>query len=56
MRLTTDALAKEILQAWFETSYRPNPIDDACLALVESLDRERLTVGRGDGTQPQGGA
>ncbi len=56
MRLTKDALAKEILQAWFETSYQPNPTDDACLALIESLDRERLTVGRGEGTHPQGGA
>ncbi len=38
MRLTTDALAREILNAWFETSYQPNPTDDACLRLIDELD------------------
>jgi ribose 5-phosphate isomerase B len=38
LRLTTPALAKEILEAWFTTSYQPNPTDDACLALIDSLD------------------
>jgi len=38
MRLTTDALAREILHAWFETSYQPNPTDDACLRLIDELD------------------
>ncbi|GAB4531445.1 MAG: RpiB/LacA/LacB family sugar-phosphate isomerase [Anaerolineales bacterium] len=41
MRLTTDALAKEILQAWFATPYQPNPTDDACLALIAALDADR---------------
>ncbi len=41
MRLTTDALAKEILQAWFATPYQPNPADDACLALIAALDADR---------------
>ncbi len=45
MRLTTDALAKEILQAWFATPYRPNPEDDACLALVAALDAGRTPEG-----------
>lgn len=39
MRLTTDALAKEILDAWFGTSYQPNPTDDACLQMIAELDR-----------------
>ncbi|MCS6993132.1 MAG: RpiB/LacA/LacB family sugar-phosphate isomerase [Anaerolineales bacterium] len=39
MRLTTDALAKEILDSWFATSYQPNPTDDACLQLIDELDR-----------------
>ncbi|PWH16868.1 MAG: galactose isomerase [Anaerolineae bacterium] len=39
MRLTTDALAKEILEAWFGTSYQPNPSDDACLQMIQELDQ-----------------
>ncbi len=41
MRLTSDAVAKEILEAWFGTAYQPNPVDDACLALIAQLDEER---------------
>lgn len=41
LRLTSEALAKEILEQWFATQYQPNPTDDACLALIEQLDRER---------------
>lgn len=40
MRLTTDALAKEILDSWFATSYQPNPGDDACLQLLNDLDQQ----------------
>ncbi|GAB4495058.1 MAG: RpiB/LacA/LacB family sugar-phosphate isomerase [Anaerolineales bacterium] len=39
MRLTTDALAKEILNSWFTTSYQPNPGDDACLQLINELEQ-----------------
>lgn len=39
MRNTSEAVLKEILAAWFATRYQPNPTDDACLALVEELDR-----------------
>ncbi len=38
MRLTSQALAEEILEAWFEYAYQPNPTDDACLAQIEALD------------------
>ena len=39
MRSTSDAVLKEILSSWFETHYQPNPTDDACLALVDSLEQ-----------------
>lgn len=42
MRRTSEEVAKEILETWFNTSYKPNPTDDACLALIEELDQERL--------------
>jgi len=38
LRLTSEAVAREILQTWFNTSYQPNPTDDACLKLIEELD------------------
>ncbi|MEW6715989.1 MAG: RpiB/LacA/LacB family sugar-phosphate isomerase [Chloroflexota bacterium] len=41
LRLTTEALVKEILEAWLNTHYQPNPEDDACLAQVEALDIHR---------------
>ncbi len=41
MRLTSDVVAGEILEAWFGTRYQPNPTDDACLAMVETLDAMR---------------
>lgn len=38
MRLTSEPLAVEILDAWFGTAYQPNPQDDACLRVIEELD------------------
>lgn len=38
MRLTSEAVAKEILEAWFSTQYRPNTVDDACLTQIRALD------------------
>jgi ribose 5-phosphate isomerase B len=38
LRLTSLPVAKEILDSWFETTYQPNPDDDACLAAVNALD------------------
>ncbi|HKJ27364.1 MAG TPA: RpiB/LacA/LacB family sugar-phosphate isomerase [Anaerolineales bacterium] len=40
MRLTTEIVLEEILTAWFDTAYQPNPTDDACLAIIEELDDE----------------
>lgn len=42
LRRTTPALAEEILERWFNTSYQPNPTDDACLEQLEELDKARL--------------
>jgi ribose 5-phosphate isomerase RpiB len=36
--LTSQVVAGEILDAWFETSYQPNAEDDACLAQIEALE------------------
>jgi ribose 5-phosphate isomerase B len=41
MRLTSQALAEEILDAWFKHTYQPNLTDDACLAQINALDAAR---------------
>jgi len=38
LRSTSEALALEILEAWFSTAYRPNADDDACLEEVQMLE------------------
>ena len=38
IRLTTHALADEILQTWFATQYQPNPGDDACRDEVKKME------------------
>jgi ribose 5-phosphate isomerase B len=38
VRLTTLALADEILKSWFETRYRPNPEDDGCLEEIRAME------------------
>lgn len=38
LRTTTEALAREILAAWFGTQYQPNPADEACLAQIDDLE------------------
>ncbi|OGO12581.1 MAG: galactose isomerase [Chloroflexi bacterium RBG_13_66_10] len=40
LRQTSQAAAKEILEAWFSTSYKPNPEDDSCMAEVQALEDE----------------
>lgn len=40
LRATTEALAQEILKAWFTTQYQPTPEDEACLAVVKRLEYE----------------
>lgn len=46
LRLTSEALVKEILEAWFNTHYQPNPEDDACLAMIEVLERSKQSGNR----------
>ncbi|GAP15569.1 sugar-phosphate isomerase, RpiB/LacA/LacB family [Longilinea arvoryzae] len=40
LRTTTEALAQEIIEAWFTTQYRPTPEDEACLAVLRRLEYE----------------
>ena len=40
IRCLSEVVALEILDAWFKTSYQPNPEDDACLAQVEALEAQ----------------
>ncbi len=41
LRKTSSPVALEILEAWFDTTYQPNPTDDACLAKIARLDAEK---------------
>src|SRR5512138_3135979 len=38
LRLTSAAVAQEVLKAWLDTRYQPNPEDDDCLKLVRDLE------------------
>ena len=38
LRRTSEVMADEILESWFETSYQPNEEDDKCLAQVEAIE------------------
>ena len=44
LRLTTAAVATEILDAWFDTSFIPNDNDNACLALLEAMETNKLGI------------
>ena len=39
LRRTSEVVAGEILDKWFETAYQPNPEDDTCIAQVEAIER-----------------
>ena len=39
LRLLSEAIAKEIIEAWFSVAYESNPEDDACLAKTEQIER-----------------
>jgi len=41
MRRISEPMVTEILDAWFKHHYIPNPSDDACLAQINALDKER---------------
>ena len=38
MRKVSEAIAKEILDMWFGTTYKPNETDDACLRMIDELE------------------
>jgi ribose 5-phosphate isomerase B len=40
LRRTSEVVAREILDTWFATAYKPNAEDDAALAEVEALETE----------------
>lgn len=44
LRRTSEARAREILQAWFETAYQPNAEDDACLEQIEALEKKYVAA------------
>lgn len=46
LRRTSEVVASEILDAWFSTTYQPNPSDDEALAQVAALDENRKEQAR----------
>ncbi|GMQ79562.1 MAG: RpiB/LacA/LacB family sugar-phosphate isomerase [Anaerolineae bacterium] len=38
LRCTSEEVAKEILEAWFGTQYKPNDIDDKCLGQLQEIE------------------
>lgn len=42
LRNTSEAVAKEILEAWFSTEYEPNPEDDARLRELAEIEADHL--------------
>lgn len=40
LRLLSEAITEEIIEAWFSTAYEPNPEDDACLAQIKKIEIE----------------
>lgn len=39
LRRTSEVVAEEILEKWFETEYQPNEEDDTCLAQIHEIER-----------------
>jgi ribose 5-phosphate isomerase B len=44
LRRTSEVVAQEILDTWFNTSFEPNETDDACLAQLAALEAEKLGI------------
>ena len=40
LRLVSEGITMEIIDAWFGTTYEPNPEDDACLAQLQEIEDE----------------
>ena len=39
LRRTSEVVAEEILDKWFDTEYQPNEEDDTCLAQIDEIER-----------------
>jgi ribose 5-phosphate isomerase B len=48
LRNTSEAVSKEILEAWFSTAYQPNAEDDGHLADLTALESEHLVSDEAD--------
>lgn len=44
LRTTPEVIAKEIVEAWFDTDYQPNEVDDLCLAQVKAIEEKYTKV------------
>lgn len=42
IRRLSEVKAKEVLDAWFGTTYQPNETDDACIAQINALEQKYL--------------
>ena len=40
LRLTSEVVAREILDAWFSARYNPNQTDDAALAALDAIEND----------------
>jgi ribose 5-phosphate isomerase B len=40
LRRTSEVIAREILDAWFSTRYKPNESDDAALAALDAIEAD----------------
>lgn len=45
LRLTSKAVASEILASWFSTEYQPNREDDACLRQLRQIESDAQSKG-----------
>lgn len=42
LRQTSEVMAGEILESWFDTSYQPTEVDEKCLAQVQAIEAHYL--------------
>lgn len=42
LRATSEVISREILDAWFTTDYKPNEVDDECLAQVAEIEHRHM--------------
>lgn len=42
LRATSEVVAKEILEMWFNTEYKPNDVDDTCMTQVSDIENKYM--------------